>query len=101
MSDPITPEPLCEGLAPFRCGNPFCPAHGVAGPTTEALDPETAQSIIASLQARLDAVSDLADHLAGNEAAPLIREALNGYTPTRPTTEGASDPENNQRRREQ
>jgi hypothetical protein len=21
-------EPLCEGLAPFRCGNPSCPAHG-------------------------------------------------------------------------
>lgn len=21
-------EPLCEGLAPFACGNPSCPAHG-------------------------------------------------------------------------
>lgn len=48
-------------------------------------DPETAASIIASLRARLDAVSDLADHLVGNEAAPLIREALSGYVPTRAT----------------
>lgn len=43
-------------------------------------DDETNDSIIASLRARLDAVSDLSDHLVGNEAAPLIREALNGYT---------------------
>lgn len=24
-----TDEDRCEGLAPFRCGNPDCPAHGL------------------------------------------------------------------------
>ena len=27
-------QPLCEGLAPFNCGNPSCPAHGEQSLTT-------------------------------------------------------------------
>ena len=33
MSEPYSAEkdaPKCEGLAPFRCGNPACPAHGAS-----------------------------------------------------------------------
>lgn len=26
--DDLRARPLCEGLAPFCCNNPDCPAHG-------------------------------------------------------------------------
>ena len=43
---------------------------------------ETATSIIASLRARLDAMSDLADRWGDHPVSHSIREALNGYVRT-------------------